>query len=97
LDIIETGIHLKDQFEQEINMTEGNVQIVAEQIRHNEGTEPMVLGDTLADLLNQLITAIKAITVMTPVGTSSIPVNQPDFVNIANKIDSIKSEISKID
>ncbi len=97
LDIIEDGIHLKDKFEQEINITEGDIQIIGEQIRHNEGSESMVLGDTLASLLNELVTAIKAITVMTPVGVSSIPVNQANFVAIANKIDTIKSKISKVD
>ena len=71
--------------------------MVSKKINHNKGSEPMVLGDTLADILKDLCKAIQQLTVVTPVGTSSVPVNIADFASIQAKIDNIKSKKSNLE
>lgn len=91
------GLNYKDEFENEIVAKEGQVDIISKKINHNSGKEPMVLGDTLAKLLDEMLKAIQAITVITPSGGSSIPVNIGDFAAIQAKLDTIKSKISNIE
>ena len=93
----ETQLHLIDQFENEITLKDGEVDIVSKKINHNEGKEPMVLGDTLASLLKDLVNGIKQLTVVTPAGTSSVPVNIATFEAIGKQIDNIKSSKSNLD
>ena len=57
----------------------------------------MVLGDTLKDLLSQLIGAINAITVPTPNGTSGTPLNSAQFNKIKAKLGDILSQLSNTD
>lgn len=73
------------------------VQIKSKQIIHSEGGEPMVLGDTLVGLLGDLISAITAITVPTPMGTSGNPLNLAEFNVIKNKLEKTLSKTSKLD
>jgi len=56
-----------------------------------DAEEPAVLGDTLAKLLDDIINAIKTITVPTALGPSGVPVNNPQFITIQNQINNIKS------
>lgn len=91
------GLSYNDEFGNIITCKEGKVNIVSESIHHNEGEEPMVLGDTLATILDDILKAIQQITVITPVGTSSVPVNIASFASIQAKLDTIKSQISKLD
>jgi len=58
-------------------------------------TEPLVLGNALNTILNDLIAAIKAITVSTGTGPSSTPINAGDFDAIAGKLNSILSLVGK--
>ena len=57
----------------------------------------MVLGDTLAKILDDMLKAIQAITVISPVGVTSVPVNVGDFAAIQAKLDTIKSKISNLE
>lgn len=95
--VIEEGFSYKDEFENEITCKDGEVNIISKKINHNSGKEPMVLGETLAGIMKEILTAIQKLTVITPVGASSPPVNLTDFAAIKAKIDTIKSKISNID
>lgn len=63
----------------------------------DSGKEPMVLGDTLKGILDDLLKALQAMTVMTPVGPSSVAVNVADFVAIQAKLQTILSKKSNLD
>ena len=91
------GFAYKDEFENEIVAKNGEIDIISEKINHNSGKEPMVLGDTLASLLDDMLKAIQAITVISPVGQTSVPVNVADFAAIQAKLDTIKSKISNLE
>ena len=64
------------------------------------GTElvnsPKILANS-TDILKDLCKAIQQLTVVTPVGTSSVPVNIADFASIQAKIDNIKSKKSNLE
>lgn len=92
-----TGLVYKDEFKNEINCKDSEINIISKKINHNSGKEPMVLGDTLTGILKDILTAIQKLTVITPVGISSPPVNIADFVSIQAKLNTIKSKISNIE
>ena len=58
-------------------------------------SEPIVLGNALKSLLQELITAITAITVPTGVGPSGPPVNAAQINGIAQRLDTILSQVGK--
>jgi hypothetical protein len=91
------GLVYKDEFENEITCKDGQVDVISKKINHNSGKEPMVLGNTLADLLDEMLKAIQAITVISPVGATSTPVNAASFAAIQAKLDTIKSKISNLE
>lgn len=91
------GLKYKDEFENEVTAKDGEVDIISKKINHNSGKEPMVLGNTLADLLNEFLAAVQKITVISPVGVTSVPVNIGDFAAIQAKLDTIKSQISNLE
>lgn len=91
------GLNYKDEFENEVVAKDGEVDIISKKINHNSGKEPMVLGDTLAKLLDDMLKAIQAITVISPVGVTSVPVNIADFAAIQAQLDTIKSKISNLE
>jgi len=95
----EIGVGLKyiDEFENEIISNENNLKLVSKTINHNEGSEPMVLGDTLESLLKDLINAITKITVPTPTGISGTPINSAVFKTISSKLNTFLSKISNLD
>lgn len=93
----ETQLHLMDQFENEITLKDGEIDIVSEKINHNKGKEPMVLGSTLKGILSELIDAIMAITVVSPAGPTSVPSNAAQFAEIKGKLDTILSKISNLE
>ena len=55
-------------------------------------TEPIVLGTALVSVLNDLINAIKGITVPTAWGPSGTPLNVAAFATLANQLNKILSE-----
>lgn len=91
------GLNYKDEFENEVVAKDGEVDIISKKINHNSGKEPMVLGNTLAKLLDDMLKAIQAITVISPVGVTSVPVNIADFAVIQAQLDTIKSKISNLE
>lgn len=91
------GVKFEDKFGNAIDINEDSVNVVvANKFNINDGKEPMVLGQTLVDLLNEILDAIKQLTVITPVGTSSIPVNVASFASAQQKLKNILSEISNL-
>lgn len=91
------GFNYVDEFDNEIVAKKNEVDIISKKINHNKGKEPMVLGDTLADILDEMLKAIQAITVVSPVGATSTPVNVAQFMAIQAKLSTIKSRISNLD
>lgn len=93
----EEGFFYKDEFGNEINCKDGEINIISDKINHNNGNEPMVLGDKLETLLNDMLDAIMQLTVVTPVGASSVPVNTAVFGQIKARVNQIKSSKSNLD
>ena len=91
------GFHYKDEFGNEIKCKDGEINIISDKINHNNGNEPMVLGDKLETLLNDILDAIMQLTVVTPVGTSSVPVNTAVFGQIKARVNQIKSSKSNLE
>ena len=89
-------LNYKDEKENEINIVDEEINIKSKNIKHNEGEYSMVLGEKLIDVLKDLIGAITAITVTTPVGPSGTPINSAQFTSIKSDLDKIKSKISKL-
>ena len=55
--------------------------------------EPAVKGDTLHDLLDELIQLIEQQVFLTPSGPSATgPVNLPSFTTLRNKLETMKSD-----
>lgn len=77
-----------------LNIKEKLVHVLSDKIQHNSGAEPMVLGDTLMDILSELIDAILALTVQTGVGPSSTPINASQFTTVKGKLPQFKSKKS---
>ena len=95
--VVEEGFSYKDEFGNEIICKDNEITLKSEKINHNSGKEPMVLGNTLVNILNDLLKAIQQLTVISPVGATSIPVNVADFVEIQSKLETIKSKISNLE
>lgn len=90
-------LHIKDNWGNEIILNEENCQILTPKFNVGQGNEPMVLGNTLVDLLKQLIDAILNMTVLTHVGPSGTPINASVFSSIKGKLETILSELSNTD
>lgn len=75
-----------------------HLHITGDKIEVGKGKlEPQVLGDTLEAILNELIEAIKAIVLPTPVGpTTGPPLNVAQFVSVANKLKTFKSQLNTV-
>jgi len=62
----------------------------------NKGLEPVVLGDTLLDLMSDMIDAILKQSYATPSGPTSVaPLNQTQFRNIKSKLRTMLSKQNK--
>lgn len=93
----EESVELKDQFENSILMNEDNVKVSTKKFNVGDGGEQMVLGNTLVSLLEQLISAINSLTVLTPYGPSGTPVNAAQFSQIKSKLKTMLSDLSNTD
>ena len=97
------GFTYKDQFNNEIVCKNGEIDITGQTIKesgtiqHNSGSEPMVKGQTLMNWLNNLCTAVMAITVPTAVGPSGVPVNAAQFATLQGQLNNILSQKSKLE
>lgn len=90
-------LHITDHFGNEAIFNEENVKILTTKFNVGEGKEQMVLGNTLVDLLSQLIDAITNITVLTHVGSSGTPINSATFSAIKERLNEVLSELSNTD
>lgn len=71
--------------------------LIAEKVEiGKDAPEAAVLGDTLVSLLQQLIDAIAALTVPTPVGPSGPPLNNAQFQNIKSRLKTALSQFIKL-
>lgn len=93
----EESVELKDQFGNSVLMNEENVKISTEKFNVGEGSEQMVLGNTLLSLLEQLLDAISSLTVVTPHGPSGTPLNAAQFTQIKSKLKTMLSNLSNTD
>lgn len=89
----------KGKTKTEISCNKERVNIISSEINHNNGEEPMVLGNTLKSILDEIISAVSSITVMSsaPGTPSSPPVNMSSFVNIKTKLNTILSKKSNLE
>ena len=78
-------------------MNEDNVKVSTKKFNVGDGGEQMVLGNTLVSLLEQLISAINSLTVLTPHGPSGTPVNAAQFSQIKSKLKTMLSDLSNTD
>lgn len=88
------SVEVKDQFGNSILMNEDNVKVSTKKFNVGDGNEQMVLGNTLVSLLEQLISAINNLTVLTPHGPSGTPVNAAQFSQIKSKLKTMLSNLS---
>ena len=93
----EEELHITDHFKNEAIFNEENVQILTAKFNVGTGKEQMVLGNTLVNLLSQLIDAILNMTVLTHVGPSGTPVNAAAFSEIKGKLEEALSKLSNTD
>lgn len=94
---LKEGFLYEDEFENSIRCVDKLIEINSEKINHNGGKEPMVLGNTLESILSDILTAIQKLTVISPTGATSTPVNTADFIKIQKKLSDIKSKKSNLD
>ena len=88
---------LKDKFSNEATFNQDNIQFKCAKFNVGDGAEPMVLGETLKGLLEDLISAITSITVPTPHGISGTPINSSQFSAINSRLKTMLSQLSNTD
>lgn len=92
---IDVNVEAKDSA---INVTSKEINLKTDnKLNLDSGKEPMVLGDTLKGILNDILNAIQTMTVMTSTGPSSVPINVADFASIQAKLQTILSKKSNLD
>ena len=93
----DTQLKITDQFDNEVSLKDGEIDVVSDKINHNGGNEPMVLGNTLKESLSNLIDAILSMTMVTPTGASSTPMNAAQFIQIKSQLNNILSQKSNLE
>ena len=78
----------------DIRFTSGDGEI---HIGNGSSEEPLAKGDTLVDLLSQMLSAIEVMTHTTPTGISGPPINAPTFNDIKGKLNRILSKKNFVD
>lgn len=89
--------HYTDKHGNEVILNDDHTQFKCNKFDIGDGAEPLVLGQTLVDTLGQLCDAIKSITVPTPHGPSSTPINAAQFASIKSNLKTILSQLSNTD
>jgi len=95
----DSGFTYIDEFSNEINCKDGLIEQKSNKINHNEGGEPMVLGNTLKGIVSDLCDALGRLTVTcaSQGSPSTPPVNLSEFTAIKAKLDTILSKKSNLD
>lgn len=104
----DNGLAYADEYKNSVTCKDGQIEVISNDkngdvivrgahINHNDGGEPMVLGDTLKNILGELIDAITALTVVTPAGPSSTPSNAVQFTTVKQKLSNFLSQKSNLD
>lgn len=93
----EEKAHMIDKFSNEATFNQDNIQFKCAKFNVGDGSEPMVLGETLKGLLEDLISAITSITVPTPHGISGTPINSSQFSAINSRLKTMLSQLSNTD
>lgn len=93
----DTEYHIKDNYGNEFIFNMDNCQILTPKFNVGQGTEQMILGNTLVSLLGELIDAITNLTVLTHVGASGTPINAATFTDIKSRLETALSELSNTD
>ena len=92
---VDVNVEAKDSV---VNISAKEINLKTDdKLNLDSGKEPMVLGDTLKGILDDILKALQTMTVMTPVGPSSVAVNVADFVSIQAKLQTILSKKSNLD
>lgn len=90
-------VHLVDAHSNEAIFNEEHIQFICQKLDLGNGKEQMILGNTLIDLLGQLIDGICNLTVLTHVGASGTPINVAEFTAIKSKLETALSKLSNTD
>ena len=93
----EEQIYILDSNENKILLNKEHIQLLCQKFDVGEGKEQMILGNTLVDLLGQLIDAICNLTVITSSGASGTPINAASFTAIKSKLETALSKLSNTD
>lgn len=72
--------------ENEVNVNAPKVTLVG-----GDADQPLVLGNDWSSLMGEILDAIASMTVATPVGSSSPPLNAAQFVQLRARLDSVLS------
>ena len=86
-----------DEVINEVVFNDERTQVLCKKFDIGDGNEKMVLGDTLVNLLGELIDAICALTVTTSTGPSGTPINSVSFTTIKSKLNTVLSKLSNTD
>lgn len=90
-------VEFKDKNGNTVTINADNVNVVpAKQFNLSDGKEPMVLGNTLVNLLKEILQAIQQISVPTPHGVSGTPINSGTFSGISSRLEKMLSKISNL-
>ena len=99
-DINLSSKYISVEAQQQINLKSNqDIKLIANSITlgSQNATEPLVLGNQLVSLLQQLCTAISSITMVGNLGApTSPPLNASQFVALSGRLSNILSTVSKI-
>lgn len=93
----EREYQVKDNYGNAFIFNENNCQILTPKFNVGQGNEPILLGNTLLELLKELIDAITNMTVLTHVGASGTPLNSAVFSDIKSRLETALSKLSNTD
>lgn len=93
------GYTMNDEFGNQIVVNKNGVTVTVPAgkkivLQGNTAIQNSVLGNNLVSLIQELIATINQITVMTPAGISTVPLNVLDFTLISQKAKIILSQIN---
>ena len=88
------GLFYNDEFSNKIEVKDSELLLDSKKIIHNSGNQAMIRGNDQKGILDEILDAIMSLTVLTPLGPSSVPVNIATFISIKAKLETILSKKS---